>query len=50
MKKIITKTNNSNGFMENARTRREFVKYEIRKFTIDYSKLLLNKGKNRGII
>ena len=28
MKKIITKTNNSNGFMENARTGREFVKYE----------------------
>lgn len=45
MKKIITKTNNSHGFMKNAQKRREFVKYEIRKFAIDYSKPLLNKGK-----
>ena len=34
MKKIITKINNSNEFMENAQTKREFLKYEIRKFTV----------------
>ena len=38
MKKLITKINTSNEFLEDAQMKWEFLKYEIRKFTIDYSK------------
>ena len=38
MKELITKTNTSNEFFEDAEMKWEFLKYEIRKFTIDYSK------------
>ena len=31
--------------MENAQTKWEFLKYEIRKFTIDYWKTIVKKGK-----
>ena len=49
-KKIITKINNSNEFMENTQTKREFLKCKIRKSTIDYSKTIAKKRKNRGLI
>ena len=38
MKKFITKINTSNEFIGDAQTKWEFLKYEFRKFTIDYSK------------
>ena len=38
MKELITKINTSNEFFEDAEMKWEFLKYEIRKFTIDYSK------------
>ena len=38
MKKLITKINTSNEFLEDAQMKRDFLKYEIRKFMIDYSK------------
>ena len=47
MKKVITKTDNLNEFIENAQTKWEFLKYEIQTFTIDYSKLLIKKGKKK---
>ena len=50
MKKIITKINNSNEFMENLQTKWVFLKYEIRKFTIDYSKPIAKKEKSRLLI
>ena len=50
MKKIITKINNSNEFMENVQTKWVFLKYEIRKFTIDYSKTIAKKEKSRLLI
>ena len=31
-------------------TKWEFLKYEIRKFNIDYLKIIAKKGKNRGLI
>ena len=37
-KKIITKINASNKFNEDAQMKWEFLKYEIRNLTIDYSK------------
>ena len=37
MKKLITKTNTSNEFLEDAQMKWDLLKYEIRKFTIDYS-------------
>ena len=40
MKKINIKTNNLNEFIENLQTKLKFLKYEIRKFTIDYSKAI----------
>ena len=33
--------------MENVQTKWEFLKYEIRKFTNDYSKTIAKKGKKR---
>ena len=36
--KLIAKTNASNEFIGDAQTKWEFLKYEIRKFTIYYSK------------
>ena len=50
MKKIITKINNSNEFMENLQTKWVFLKYEIRKFTIDYSEPIAKKEKSRLLI
>ena len=38
MKKLITKINTSNEFLEDAQMKWEFLKHEIRKFTIDYSR------------
>ena len=38
MKKLITKIDASNEFLQDVQTEWEFLKYEIRKFTIDYSK------------
>ena len=38
MKKLIKEINTSNEFNEDAQMKWEFLKYEIRKFTIDYSK------------
>ena len=37
MKKLITKINTSNEFLEDAQMKWDLLKYEIRKFTIDYS-------------
>ena len=45
MKKVITKIDNLNEFIENVETKWEFLKYEIRTFTIDYSKSIDKKGK-----
>ena len=39
MKKLIMKIKTSNEFLEDAQMKQEFSKYEIRKFTIDYSKI-----------
>ena len=36
--------------MENAQTKREFLKYEIQVFTIDYSKTITKKEKKRGFV
>ena len=38
MKKLIPKMDTSNEFIRDAQTKWEFLKCEIRKFTIDYSK------------
>ena len=38
MKKLITKINFSNQFNEDAQMKWEFLKYKIRKLTINYSK------------
>ena len=38
MEKLITKINTSNEFLEDAQMKWGFLKYEIRKFTFDYSK------------
>ena len=37
---------NSNEFIENTQTKWEFLKYEIRKFTIDYSKTIAKKKQD----
>ena len=49
MKKNITEINNASKFTENAKTKWEFLKYEIRKFTIDYSKVIAIKRKKQKI-
>ena len=38
-KKFLTKIKNSKKCMENVQTKWEFLKYEIRKFITDYSKI-----------
>ena len=49
MKKLITKINTSNEFLEDAQMKLEFLKYEIRKFTIDYSKTAAKIRKQHKI-
>ena len=48
--KEITKINDSNEFMEKTQTKWKFLKYDIRKFTIDHSETIAKKGNNRRII
>ena len=36
--------------MKNTQTKWEYLKCEIRKFTIDYSKSIARKGQKRGLI
>ena len=43
--KLIAKTNASNEFIGDAQTKWEFLKYEIRKFTIYYSKVAVEIRK-----
>ena len=50
MKKVITKIDNLNKFIENAQRKWEFLKYEIQKFTIDYSKSIAKKREKRRLI
>ena len=50
MKKIITKINTSNEFLENAQMKWEFLKYEIRKLSIDYSKAAAKIRKQHKIV
>ena len=47
MKKLITKVNTSNEFLKDAQTNWKFLKYEIRRFTIDYSKTAAKKRKDK---
>ena len=49
MKKLITKINTSNEFNKDAQMKSEFLKYEIRKFTIDYSKKAATIRKQQKI-
>ena len=49
MKKLITKINTSNEFLEDVQMKLEFLKYEIRKFTIDYSKTAAKIRKQHKI-
>ena len=49
MKKPITKVNTSNKFLEDAQVKWEFLKYEIQKFTIDYSKTAAKIRKEHKI-
>ena len=49
MKKLIAKINSSKKFNEDAQMKWEFLKYEIRKFTIDYSKKAAKIRKQQKI-
>ena len=49
MKKLITKINTSNEFLEDAQMKWEFLKHEIRKFTIHYSKTAAEIRKQQKI-
>ena len=49
MKKLITKVTTSNEFLEDAQMKWEFLKFEIRKFTIDYSKAAAKIRKQHKI-
>ena len=49
MKKLITKINTSNEFIRDAQTKWEFLKHEIQKFTIDYSKTAAKIHKQQRI-
>ena len=49
MKKLITKINTSNEFNEDAQMKWECLKYEIQKFTIDYSKKAAKIRKQQKI-
>ena len=50
MKKLITKINTPDEFLEDAQMKWEFLKYEIRKFTIDYSKSAAKIRKKHKIV
>ena len=50
MKKLIAKINTSNEFLEDAQMKWEFLKHEIRKFTIDYSKTAAKIRKQHNLI
>ena len=50
MKKLITKINTPDEFLEDAQMKWEFLKYEIRKFTIDYSKSAAKIRKKYKIV
>ena len=50
MKKLITKINTPDEFLEDAQMIWEFLKYEIRKFTIDYSKSAAKIRKKYKIV
>ena len=49
MKKTNYKVTNSNEFLEDAQMKWEFLKFEIRKFTIDYSKTAAKIRKQHKI-
>ena len=49
MKKIITKINTSNEFLEDAKMKWEFLKYEIWKFTVDDSKRVAKIRKQHKV-
>ena len=49
MKKFIAKINTSNKFVKVVQTKWKFFKYEIRKFTIDYSKNAAKRKKQQMI-
>ena len=49
MKKLITKINTSNEFLKDSQMKWEFLKYEIRKFTIYYSKAAAKIRKKHKI-
>ena len=49
MKKLITKINTSNEFLEDAQMKWEFLKCGIWKFTIDYSKTVAKIRKHHKI-
>ena len=49
MKKLITKINISNEFLEDSHMKWEFLRYEIRKFTIDYLKTAAKIRKQQKI-
>ena len=50
MKKLITKINTPDEFLEDAQMKWEFLKYEIRKFTIDYSESAAKIRKKYKIV
>ena len=52
MKNIISKNNSINEFIRYAQIQWELLKYEYRKFTIDYSKTvaIIRKENNGGLI
>ena len=49
MKKLIVKIDTSNEFLEDSQMKWEFLKYEIRKFRIDYSKTAAKIRKQHKI-
>ena len=49
MEKLITKINTSNECLEDEQIKWEFLKYETRKFTIDYSKTAAKIRKQHKI-
>ena len=49
MKKLITKINTSNEFLEDDQMKWEFLKYKIQKFTIDSSKTAAKIRKQQKI-
>ena len=49
MKKLITKFNTSNEFLEDVQMKWKFLKYKIQKLTIDYSKTAAKIRKQQKI-